>query len=359
MIWYEAGDIVAVSIPFTAGVVVAAFLPLGGEAYLWPALFSSALALLCLALACRAGKRTLSVMALFFMLGVMSFCSAAIAGRPRRFSPEVASKALRALTSLVDGMGFASDSTGALLKALLTGDRSSLGRETVETFRKSGASHILALSGLHLGIIYGILGKALSIAGKSRPAMIVRSVFITEVSAFYVVMTGASPSIIRAFLFICINEIFSFAPGRKRSPLTAFSAALLIQLTFNPTVVLSVGFQLSYLAMFGILTTYPRLRDLYPSGRRGGVMSRLWNSMSLSVSCQLFTAPLVWIHFKTFPSFFLITNLISLPLVELLMVCAVFCLCCEALSCCPELMKNLCDALAQALLYCLEVISSL
>lgn len=359
MIWYEAGDIVAVSIPFTAGVVVAAFLPLEGEAYLWPALCSSVPALLCLILSCRAGRRTLWIMSLFLMLGIMSFCSAAIAGRPRGFSPEFASEALRGLSSLIDETGFASESTGALLKALLTGDRSSLGYETVEIFRKSGASHILALSGLHLGIIYGILAKVLSVFGNTRPAKIAGSIFIVAVSAFYVVMTGASPSLIRAFLFICINEIFSFAPGRSRPPLTAFCAALLIQLSFNPTVVLSVGFQLSYLAMFGILAIYPHLRDLYPSGRRRGAMALLWKSMSLSVSCQLFTAPLVWVRFKTFPPFFLLTNLISLPLVELLMVCAVFCLCCESLTGCPEIMKILCDALAQALLYCLEVIASL
>ena len=359
MIWCEARDIVAVSIPFTAGVVVAALLPLEGEAYLWPALFSSALASLSLLLSCRTGNCHFSVTALYLFLGMMACCSAAISGKPPQFPPETASDALCGFSSLIDNAGFSDKRTGALLKALLIGDRSSIGRETVEIFRKSGASHILALSGLHLGIIYGIIAKALSIFGKSRPSMIVRSVIILVVSAYYVIMTGASPSIIRAFLFICINEIFSFAPGRKRSPLAAFCSALLIQLSVNPAVILSIGFQLSYLAMFGILTVYPRLRALYPSGRRSGVMPLLWNSMSLSVSCQLFTAPLVWFHFRTFPSFFLITNLISLPLVELLMVCAVFCLCCEALSCCPELMKNLCDALAQALLYCLEVISSL
>lgn len=357
MIWYEAGDIVAVSIPFTAGVVAAAFLPLGGEAYLWPALCSSVMALLCLGLACRAGRRTLSVMGLFFMLGVMSFCTAGMAGQPRRFSPEAASDALQGLSLLIDSMGFASDSTGPLLKALLTGDRNSLGRETVEIFRESGASHILALSGLHLGIIYGILAKALSVFGNTRPVKIGRSIVVMAVSAFYAVMTGASPSIIRAFLFICVNEMSSLAPGRRRSPLTAFSTALLIQLSLDPTVALSVGFQLSYLAMLGILVVYPRLKAFYPSGR--GVMALLWNSMALSLSCQLFTAPLVWLRFRTFPSFFLITNLVSLPLVEMLMVCAVSCLCCEALSGCPVIMKNLCDAFAQALLYCLDVISSL
>lgn len=357
MIWYEAGDIVAVSIPFTAGVVAAAFFPLEGEAYLWPALCSSVMALLCLGLACRAGRRTLSVMGLFFMLGVMSFCTAGMAGQPRRFSPEAASDALQGLSLLIDSMGFASDSTGPLLKALLTGDRNSLGRETVEIFRESGASHILALSGLHLGIIYGILAKVLSVFGNTRLVKIGRSIVIMAVSAFYAVMTGASPSIIRAFLFICVNEMSSLAPGRRRSPLTAFSTALLIQLSLDPTVALSVGFQLSYLAMLGILVVYPRLKAFYPSGR--GVMALLWNSMALSLSCQLFTAPLVWLRFRTFPSFFLITNLVSLPLVEMLMVCAVSCLCCEALSGCPVIMKNLCDAFAQALLYCLDVISSL
>lgn len=338
---------------------MAALLPLEGESFFLPALCCSAgLVPLCLVL-CRQGKSTLPLLLIFGLLGFLAYCNAAICGPGRLPRSPLAEKAVQGFSAMIDGVGFEKENTRSLLKALLTGNRAPLGAETVEVFRRSGASHILALSGLHLGVIYGILSKALSVLGNSRVMAVLRSLLIVAVAAFYVLMTGASASLIRAFLFICVNEAAAHSTGRRRAPLSTFCIALTLQLSFNPLAIKTVGFQLSYLAMLGILTVYHRMEEWYPGGNRHSPMRTVWKSMALSVACQCFTAPLVWWRFHTFPRYFLLTNLLALPLTELLIVFALFCIGTGALGICPQITKNVCDYLADILLECLGIISSL
>ena len=214
---------------------------------------------------------------------------------------------------------FSDGDTAGLVSALITGDRSGIGRETQEIFRKSGASHILALSGLHLGVIYTILQKAASMVGNSPAAAKARSIAIIFFSGFYSIATGASPSIIRAFLFISLSETARML-NRRRNASTVLFSALFIQLALNPPVIKSAGFQLSYLAMCGITCIYPKMEAWYPCGDGGrtDVVRKMWNAAALGISCQAFTAPAVWFYFKSFPPFFLMTNLLAMPVTTLL-----------------------------------------
>ena len=328
-----------------------------------------------------------------------------------------------------------SDDAAALLKALLTGQRKGLARETVAAFRSSGAAHILALSGLHLGVIYGLLTRGLALLGRSRPAMLLRSLIAVAACGFYCLMCGAGPSLVRAFLFICINEFARHSPGRRREPLRVLCAALMVQLVVCPGVIASVGFQLSYLSMAGIFILFPRLDAWYPAlsgllrghnsepnpepssllrghnsepnpepssllkghnsgsrpepssvnldcpdkhkaktafisapdlilespekARKFDPMRRIWSSIALSISCQIPTAPVVWIHFHTFPKYFLLTNLLALPLTEALIISAVLALLLSALGLEPILLIRLVDFLSHTLLSTLHIISGL
>ena len=298
-----------------------------------------------------------------------------------------------------------SDDAAALLKALLTGQRKGLARETVAAFRSSGAAHILALSGLHLGVVYGILTRGLALLGRSRPAMLLRSLIAVAACGFYCLMCGAGPSLVRAFLFICINEFARHSPGRRREPLRVLCAALMVQLVVCPGVIASVGFQLSYLSMAGIFILFPRLDAWYPAlsgllrglnsgsrpepssvnldgpdkhkaktafisapdlisgspekARKFDPMRRIWSSIALSTSCQIPTAPVVWIHFHTFPKYFLLTNLLALPLTEALIISAVLALLLSALGLEPILLIRLVDFLSRTLLSTLHIISGL
>lgn len=351
-------DIVAISIPFSAGVCLAAIMPASGLSYHLGSCISCLASAALLAISCGRGKRVLFIIAMFFSTGFFCFCSRALL--PSFHSPSFGTDAaLQKFTAAIASCDFPHESTSALIKALLAGAREDLDRETINTFRAAGAAHILALSGLHLGVIYGILSKCLFWTGKSRAGTAFRGIVTVIASGFFVKMTGSSPSTARAFLFILLNEIAREQPGRRRRPLSVFSAAIIVQLAIDPMVILSAGFQLSYLAICGLVILYPRLREWYPGNSRLDLGYRLWNATSMTVSCQLFTAPVVWLHFHTFPKYFLLANLIALPLTEIVIICAVVTVTLSSAGWCPEIIKNLTDYLSQIMLYSLKVIAAI
>ncbi|MBQ9310339.1 MAG: ComEC/Rec2 family competence protein [Bacteroidales bacterium] len=347
----STAPIVPLSFSFAAGVAVVEFAALPHS--LLQAAFP-ACAILLAGLMLRPSDK--GAFALFFALGLSCAALSSLPGAGFS-SPGFIRTSLSATEKLIVSVPFPHGQTAALLRALLTGQRDMLARETAAVFRDAGASHILALSGMHLGIIYLMLGKALSLMGRSRVACAIRSILLIGACCFYAFMTGASPSIVRALLFIVFNEWLKHSPGRTRRPVAIWSASLMIQLGFSPESILSAGFQLSYLAMLGIFTVYPRLEAFYPEGR--GPVRWMWKTMALSLSCQLFTAPLAWIRFGTFPKYFLLANLMAMPLTWALMLCGAATLLLSAAGICPSLLVKTTDSLALVLQGCLEIISSM
>ena len=295
----------------------------------------------------------------FFLLGAFCALADAFPGVETATLPERWASALGdRLRGFIDSIPFPSEETVPLLKALLTGDRSGLSRETIQVFRESGGAHLLALSGLHIGILYLFLSRLLWPLGNSPRARGVRYVLTVLAAALFTLVTGASPSIVRAFLFIFINETARLT-GRPRNALRVLSTALLVQLVLDPSAITSVGFQLSYLAMAGIFILYPRLEAWWPEGPRIDPLRKIWQAAALSISCQAFTGPLAWYRFHTFPTYFLITNLLAMPVTTLLMGAAVTTLVLQGLGCCPAFLIQVTDALCRALTWILKVISSM
>ena len=364
-----------------------------------------------------ADRRQAEILLLFLTSGV--FCAAtstltslgAVAGKPL-FAGLAAD-----FRSMISSIPFPHEGTAPLVNALLTGDRSSLDSSVMNSFRDSGASHILALSGLHLGIIYGILLKVTSIFGKHPTVKVVRSLIIISLCGIYTLATGASPSLVRAFLFILVNETARLT-HRSNNPLRVYCAALFIQTAINPQVISSTGFQLSYLAMAGIFLLYPALKKWYPQEEAGGDMliekdagltesdglegvmidkdagrtesdglegmmidkgccrarrcwtswmktivsaapRKIWDAAALTISCQIFTGPLAWWKFGTFPKYFLLTNLLSLPLTSAVMLLSVSTSVLFTIGICPDFLISLTDSSASLLLFIMKVISSM
>ena len=268
----------------------------------------------------------------------------------------------------IDRIGFRSPDTNAIIKALIIGDRSDIPKDITRAFRDSGASHILALSGLHLGIIYSILAKVLSFIGNKSGARAARSATIILTCGLYTLATGAGPSIVRAFLFIIIGEI-SRLHDRYRSTGTVLLSALLIHLTIAPSDIREVGFQLSYAAMAGIAYIFPWLKGLWPDDKDEdpiGVLKYclrplrwIWTTASMSIACQITTAPLAWHYFGTFPVHFLLTNLIALPLTGLIIPLALLTLVLSVFGICPEMISRACEMLVTALSQALDIISAM
>ncbi len=269
----------------------------------------------------------------------------------------------RRLAEAVAGIPFENHETNAIIKALITGERNGIPESVTDAFRDSGAAHILALSGFHLGIIYAIVRYTLSLIGNSPDAVRIRSIIIIISCGFYTLATGAGPSIVRAFLFILLGETAGLA-HRHRSTSSLLLSALMLQLLLSPSSIRSVSFQLSYAAMAGIAYIYPRLRDFWPGRKeddRAFIRGTrwLWNSAALSISCQLTTAPLAWLYFESFPRHFLLTNLIALPLTGLIIPASLLTLALSTLGLCPEPLIKATEELVTALTAALEIIAGM
>jgi competence protein ComEC len=262
------------------------------------------------------------------------------------------------LRALIGSLPFRSPDTAPLLQALLTGDRSGLSPQIQGVFRASGASHLLALSGLHMGIIYLVFDRITRLMGRSPAIRKLRYVLLLSAAGFFTLMTGAGPSLVRAFLFIAVSETLRLL-NRPRSPLRVLCLALLVQLATDPSAISSLGFQLSYLAMAGLILLYPVLESWYPSGSKWDPMRKIWTMAALGISCQVFTAPLAWLRFHTFPRFFLLTNLLAMPVTTVLMAVAVGTVALSALGCCPAVLYTATDGLCRLLLWILEIIASM
>ena len=266
----------------------------------------------------------------------------------------------------IDRIGFRSPYTNAIIKALIIGDRSDIPKDITLAFRDSGASHILALSGLHLGIIYSILAKGLSFIGNKSGARAVRSAIIILICGLYTLATGAGPSIARAFLFILIGETARLH-DRFRSTGTVLLSALLIHLAIAPSDIREVGFQLSYAAMAGIAFIFPWLKCFWPDSTdedSKGILKHsqrplrwIWTTASMSIACQITTALLAWYYFGTFPVYFLLTNLIALPMTGLIIPLALLTLTLSVFGICPEMISRACEVLVTALSQALDIIS--
>lgn len=353
-----------ISIPFTAGAAISALL---SEAYGHS--YSAGIAISALALAFiiitatvrKEAQHGFIYAASFFAAGI--FCHATstlsgnMAGGEGNLITSLAADTCDTLRSAIDSLDIGDHVRNEMLKALLTGDRNGLPEEVTSTFRAAGASHILALSGLHIGIIYTLLAGLLSFLGNSIPAMRLRSLILVLAAAFYTIMTGASPSMVRAFLFILLSELCRNLPGRVRDPARILQTALVIQLAVSPAVIGSLGFQLSYLAVSGIVWIMPKISSWFPDDGTFNPMKKIWDLCALSISCQCLTAPLVWLRFRTFPKFFLVTNLAAMPLTTLSIATAVFCL--VTGTHCPGIALKACGQCVNMLLYVLEVLASL
>lgn len=357
----EARGIETLSVSFTAGVIAGTML--SSSHFMLPSALILVITLPCLAqkkLMRANGTLSLAILAGTFLLaGIFCAWNALQPGISVHFRiQDWADGAVGKLRASIDTLPFRDPGTPALLKALLTGDRSGLSPETVAVFRRSGASHVLALSGLHIGIIYLIFDKLTRVLGASPVARRIRFGLIVLGAGFFTLMTGAGASIVRAFLFIVINETLRLL-GRPRKAVRVLCLALLVQLVLDPAAVREVGFQLSYLAMAGIFLLFPLLEAWYPASVSWDPLRKIWSMAALSISCQLFTGPLAWRRFHSFPRYFLLTNLMAIPLTTALMAVAVVTVALGGLGWCPDLLIKTTDGLCRLLVWVLGIIASM
>ena len=369
----EGKESAAFAMPFCAGTVTGVLLSDGPVSGLeLPVIsVSAALAAVCLSLSAilvsdpsSPASSLLRCCAVFFAGIFCAFSHSLSSGED--FGPGVmtmaANESAAWLKNVIENFPFSNPDCNALASALVTGDRRMLSDGITESFRITGASHLLALSGMHLSIIYMVMAKPFALLRRKLAMNLLRFAVIVSSTLFYTLMTGASPSTVRALIFIVMSEA-AVLSGRKRKPVTALCTAFTVQCALSPWVIRSASFQLSYLAVCGIIFLYPKMTAWFPDDRGNGridrLMKKIWDSAALTISCQIFTAPAVWYHFGTFPPYFLISNLIAIPLSSLIINLSIPVIILEAAGICPEFLIRADEAAIKALCGSLEIVSGL
>ena len=199
------------------------------------------------------------------------------------------------------------DKALSVSSALLLGQKSTLDKETKKGYARAGVSHLLALSGMHLGIIYGLLYM-----------LFIRRIRFSEWRWFwlppilltiwgYVFIAGMPVSLVRAAIMFSIATIATLAQA-DTPPLHILALSALIILLFSPATLYQIGFQLSFIAVFFIMVLYQPLREKF------GLRNKIADLMLLSVVAQLGTAPLSIYYFHTLPLLGAIVSIILIPL---------------------------------------------
>ncbi|CCY80501.1 putative uncharacterized protein [Prevotella sp. CAG:1185] len=215
-------------------------------------------------------------------------------------------------------MGFSGQSY-AVLAAMTLGDKSSLSDRLKEDYSVSGASHILALSGLHLGIIYAIL----SLIFLRRRWQIASQVLILLAIWTYVFIVGMSASVVRSAVMITVYSFVSLL-NRNKMSLNTLAVAAVVILIVNPLYLYDVGFQMSFAAVFFIILFYRPVLNLMPGCVMGiPVIRQIWQMMSVSLAAQIGVAPLIAFYFGRFSCYFLLTNIIVVPAATIILYGAV------------------------------------
>lgn len=198
----------------------------------------------------------------------------------------------------------------SVVEALTLGYRAELDPETKDAFASTGAMHVLAVSGLHVGLIYFILSFFLSELKRKKAGQMIYPVVIIMLLWAYAFITGFSASVQRAtvmFTFVIIGETL-------RRPVNIFnslSASALVLLLIDPEVISEVGFQLSYLAVFGIVLVQPVLAKMLTIKNK--ILRFLWDLFTVSLAAQLATFPLGIYYFNQFPNLFWMSNFLVIP----------------------------------------------
>lgn len=205
----------------------------------------------------------------------------------------------------------------AVLSALVAGNRQLLGGELKENYTAAGAMHILAVSGLHVGILYLFLSLLLFRNNNRLFFRLLRLIIILLAIWGYAFITGLSSSVLRAsvmFSMFLIGKSFN----RMVNSYNILAASALIILVCNPMQLFRVGFQFSYLAVLGIIYFQPRIENLLMI--KNPVLDRIWQLITISIAAQITTFPLTLYYFNQFPVYFWLSNIVVIPAVWLIML---------------------------------------
>lgn len=199
-----------------------------------------------------------------------------------------------------------------LAAALLIGYRYDLDRDMVQEYTDTGIVHIIAISGMHLALIYGGLLWILSWWPTHRFSESFKGVLIILLLWMFTLLTGGAASVLRATVMFTFITAGKFMLARYTNIYNTLAASAFLLLCYEPRLLMDAGFQLSYMAVLSIVICYRRMYYLWQSSLKW--LDKLWDMIALTLAAQILTLPVCLYYFHQFPVYFLPANMLAVPL---------------------------------------------
>lgn len=234
-----------------------------------------------------------------------------------------------------------------IIQALLLGQKRDLDPETYDQFSKAGVVHILAVSGLHVGIILLLLQVVTKGLLRIKYGRMIRGGIVLLGIWGFAILAGFTPSVLRAaVMFSFLSLAYNYR--RKTSAINTLALSAIFLMSINPYFIYQVGFQLSYLAVISIVTLQPRLSKLYEP--RFVLDKKIWDIVTVTLTAQIGVLPLSLYYFHQFPGLFMLSNLVIIPGLGILLGGGVLIIITSLLNILPDFLVSLYGQLLDFLL---------
>ena len=225
----------------------------------------------------------------------------------------------------------------AVINALLLGQRNSISSDLLESYAGAGAVHILAVSGLHVGIILMLLLFVFKPFHYFNNGKLIATLLIIIMLWVYAIIAGLSPSVVRAVSMFTALTI-GMQLVQRSNVYNTLVISMFFLLLFNPFYLFEVGFQLSYLAVFSIVWIQPKLYKLWNS--KFWLLDKFWQLFTVSIAAQIGVLPLSLFYFHQFPGLFFLSNLVIIPFLGFILIIGVIVILLAYLDILPQFMAD-------------------
>lgn len=243
----------------------------------------------------------------------------------------------------------------AILKALVLGQKDAIDHSTYSDFSKSGAVHLLAISGLHVGIILIFLNFLLKPIIYFQKVKLLKPIVMIVFLWFFAFLTGLSPSVSRAvtmFSFLIIGYYYQ----NQVSIYHHLANSMVVLIIFKPAIIFEVGFQLSYAAVFSIVSLNKFFSQWQP---KNAILGYIYQIMAVSTAAQIGVLPITLYYFHQFPGMFLLSNLVAIPLITILLFLSFIIIFLSLIISCPKILFTIYDTLITWMLKFINAMSNL
>lgn len=226
----------------------------------------------------------------------------------------------------------------SIINALILGQRQNISREVYTNYVNAGAIHILAVSGLHVGILLLLLNTLFKPLERIRHGKILKMIVIILLLWCYAIIAGASASIVRAATMFSIVA-FGMHLKRPSNIYNTLGISIFFILLFKPLFLFDVGFQLSYLAVIAIVSIQPIIYKIWKP--RFWLADKLWQITTVTIAAQFGVLPISLFYFHQFPGLFWLSNIVIIPLIGIILISGILVIILALLNALPTFLAEI------------------